>query len=141
MSKFEKVHRVVLDTNVIVSAMGWRGPPRGILEQCIEGKLELLTSPALFAELTKVLEREKFHFIPREEREEFCLLFLELATVVEPDFVIDIIAEDDADNRVLECAVAGGADFIITGDKHLLTLKNYEQIQIIKPARFMSKNR
>ena len=130
--------KVVLDTNVVVSAMGWRGPPRMILEQCMEGKLELLASPALFSELTGVLKLQKFHFIPKEERDEFCLLFLELAMLVEPDIELDVVKADDADNRVLECAAAGNADYIISGDNHLLALEQYENIRIVCPAEFLA---
>jgi predicted nucleic acid-binding protein len=57
--------------------------------------------------------------------------------IVTPRFTLDVIREDPADNRILECAVAGKADLIVSGDRHLLKLKSYEGISIVRPIDFL----
>jgi putative PIN family toxin of toxin-antitoxin system len=123
--------RVVLDTNILVSGLGWPRLPSRILDKWIDGKLTLIESPALLGELIRVLRDENFDFLDRDEINEFYRGLVEKAELVEPTFRIDAIGEDDADNRVLECALAGKADYIVTGDKHLLKLERFLGIRIV----------
>jgi len=129
--------RVVLDTNVLVSALGWQGLPIEILDNCTDNKYILVLSSEIISEVEVVLHREKFDFIPAEKKESFILLLMKLAENVSPTVKLDIIKADPTDNIILECAVAGNADYIVSGDKHLLDLKEFSGIQILKPAEFL----
>jgi len=64
---------------------------------------------------------------------------IEICTLVEPSRKIDFVKEDPADNKILECAVEANVDYIVTYDKHLLKLKEFEGIQIVSPAKFLEK--
>lgn len=123
--------RVLLDTNVLISAIFLRGLPRSLLERAIRGELDLVTSPALLDELERVVV-ERFHFsreLARLARGELETL----AEVVAPDEVPSVSRDPD-DDQVLAAAVAGGAEAIVTGDRDLLVLKAYRGIAIITPA-------
>lgn len=123
--------RVVLDTNILVSGIGWNGPPGRIVEKWMAGKLVLIESPALLQEFQMVIRDDKFGFLDSEDIEEFFRGLVEKAELVEPTFAIDVVEDDDADNRVLECALAGQADCIVTGDSHLLKLGCFLGVRIV----------
>jgi len=128
--------KLVLDTNVLISALHFGGRPRELLDLARQGQIELVLSPFILGETEKVL-RDKLHW------DDWMLTLTlskvrHMATVVEPRHTITIIKAKDADNRILECAEAGGADFLITGDKkHILPLKEYQGIRILSPAEFL----
>ena len=124
--------RIVLDTNVIVSAFGWKGAPRIIFQKCIIGHLNLYLSPPLLLEIRRVLSYPKFHF-NIDEIDEFFSIVIETAEIVEPELTINLISQDLSDNRVLECAVTADCEFIVSGDKHLLELKEFGDIKILTP--------
>ncbi len=128
--------KVVLDTNVLVSALHFGGRPREVLDLARQGHFELVLSPFILQETERVL-REKFRW--EEKILDLTLSKLrEVATVVDPRQRITLIKEKAADNRILECAVAAGADFLISGDtKHILPLKEYQGIKIVRPAEFL----
>lgn len=127
--------RVVLDTNVIVSALISSGPPRTVIELCRTCDILLVTSDALLTELSEVMRR-KF----RWEADRVAVLLEELrsfAMVVLPGVTVQRIPEDPADNRVLECALEGDVDFVVSGDsRHLQPLGRFEGIPIMSPAEF-----
>ncbi|MGO8989725.1 MAG: putative toxin-antitoxin system toxin component, PIN family [bacterium] len=130
--------RVVLDTNVLISAILFGGKPRRILEKAIRVEIRLCLSEPMLEELKGVLQRSKFDYSP----EMIQIILTELMSI--SDFVntsetINIVAEDPEDNRILECAVAANADYVITGDSHLLKLKKYLNIDILNAAAFLEK--
>ena len=131
--------RVVLDTNVVVSAVIFGGPPGEIIELAAARRLELVISPALIVEFRRVL-REKFAF-------SYDALYLaetllrRAGTVVEPGQTLAVIAEDPEDDRVLEAAVEGKADVIVSGDQHLLALKVFQGILIMSPRQLLNQLR
>ncbi len=129
--------RVVLDTNVIVSSF-WGGNPRQILENWKAGRLILLISLPILEEYLAVLAR--LGFTEKELKEEG-LLFLQspFTTLVHPSRHFAAIPQDPSDNPFLDCAIEGKADVIVSGDKHLLTLKNFKNIPIVTPAIFLAK--
>ena len=129
--------RVVLDTNVVVSSY-WGGKPKRIIELWMEGRFKLVVSPAILQEYQEVLERFS---IQDEDLEAFFALLTapRLAIVVRPDRHYDVIPEDPSDNIFLDCAVAGGADHIVSGDTHLLKLGTFTGIPILNPAAFLRK--
>jgi len=131
-------HRIVLDTNVLISAILFGGKPRKILELVISGSIECFLSIAILEELKNVLYRPKFGFSP-----EVCLQLIEevrgICSIVTPSLYLDVISADPDDNRVLECAMEAKADFIVSGDPHLLMLCEFEHIQIVSPAGYVEK--
>ena len=129
--------KVVLDTNVLVSALGWKGSPHQVLRHCIAGHCRLFTSPALIREAERVLSYPKF-CITKTRRDEFLALLAETATIVEPGFTLDLVTADPSDNRILECALAGDCRYVVTGDQHLLSLPSFQGIQILTPDAFLA---
>lgn len=126
--------RIVLDTNVYISALRYGGNPQLVLDQVLYGEFQLLTSTPLEDELKRVL-REKFSYSPHQILETTASLWKQ-AERVGPKKRLSI-CQDDSDNRVLECALEGKADFIVTGDRHLLNLPIIEALAIVTPAAFV----
>ena len=127
--------KVVLDTNCLVSAIGWAGPPHRILLACLSGTLELCISPAILEELTEVLSRPRLALIAGNPYLPAVLSWLHTsAHLVFPSITLDVVAEDPDDNRFIECAVESGAGVVITGDEHLANIKNYQGILFLRSA-------
>lgn len=126
---------VVADTNVFISALMFGGLPGQFLDLALRRRFTLVTSRALLDELDEKL-REKFAV---SERDALTIRAkLEASTnVVDPDFELYAVPGDPDDNRVLECAVAGKADFIVSGDRHLLRIGTYEGIVIVTVRQFL----
>jgi putative PIN family toxin of toxin-antitoxin system len=130
--------RVVADTNVLVSALIFPGgPPEAIYRLALEGRIDLVTSRPLLAELGRVLT-EKFGWHP-EQTEQAVGQLIRLAHIVDPDEAISEIQADPADNRVLEAAAARDAAAIVSGDQHLLALGAWRGIPIHDPAGFVTE--
>ncbi|MBI2584078.1 MAG: putative toxin-antitoxin system toxin component, PIN family [Candidatus Aenigmarchaeota archaeon] len=130
--------RATLDTNILISALGWEGNPRQVVRKIISGDCELVISKEQFNELSRVLDYPKFQFT-EEQKSRFKTLILEMAMFVSLSESIDVIKEDPDDNRILESAVAGGADYIISGDPHLLKLKEFRGIRIVTAREFLEE--
>ena len=128
--------RAVLDTNTIVSGFGWGGPPAAVLDAALDGRFELVTSPALLDELHRVLSYPKLQAVIGDSDELIELLAL-AAIVVTPTKTVELVRDPD-DNRLIEAAQAGGADVIVTGDKDLLTLEEVGQISMLTPREFLA---
>lgn len=130
--------RVVADTNVLVSALLFGGPPEQIVLAGLRGEIQLLTSSPLLKELERVLKGKfklNLHLV-RNIIEEI----KEVAELVEISSHINVISYPDDDNRVLECAVDGKAEFIVTGDtKHILPLKEFRGTKILSPSEFLNR--
>lgn len=132
------MHKVVLDTNVCLSALLRGGKPEIILRFSHNpyNLFELYTSLAILQELDRVL-REKFLWSPRDAEKETRRIS-DWVDVVRTTKSISAIPGDESDNRILECAVKVKADFIVSGDSHLLDLKEYKGIKIMRPAQFLA---
>ncbi len=128
--------RVVLDTNVICSALGWKGPSGRVLDAVIDGCLVLVTSAALLAELRRVLAYPKLA-VAIGDPVVLADLIEASSVIVAPQRMIAAVA-DEPDNRVLEAAVQGDVDYVVSGDKHLLALGSFEAIPILAPAAFLT---
>lgn len=132
--------KIVLDTNALVSAIGWEGPPARILRACRGGQFTLVTSPQLLEELTRVLTYPKLRVIAQQPDLPEILKWLHAPEqVVIPRRTVHVITVDPPDNRGLEAAVEGKTDVIISGDEHLLGLRIFEGIPILGPAAFCRK--
>lgn len=128
--------RIVIDTNIYISAILFDGKPESIIKLAAAEKVALYTSHAIVAEVAGVL-RNKFNWT--NQQVEYADQFIrDISVLITPTSLISRIKADDADNRILECAVESKANFIVTGDrKHLLPLKKYGEIQIIDVADFL----
>jgi len=128
---------MVLDTNVLLSALAFPGSkPDQVLLRVRRGEVELFLSSCILAELERIL-RNKFRFTKRQTDERVTVI-RRMATLVEPAERLALVAAKDDDNRILECAVAARADYLVTGDKeHLLPLRSIGTTQIVTPAAFL----
>ncbi|MBI4277857.1 MAG: putative toxin-antitoxin system toxin component, PIN family [Armatimonadetes bacterium] len=129
--------RVVPDTNVLVSAIVFGGPPGRLIELAAEGHIQLVLSPPLIDELREVLRR-KFGFSDAAAHQAETLL-RRISTVVEPQQEVAVISEDPEDNRVLEAALAGDADVVVSGDRHLLDVNTFGDIPILSPRVLLKR--
>jgi uncharacterized protein len=132
---FEALMRVVLDTNVYISALMFGGLPGSLLDLAFLRSFTLIISPDLLQELDEKL-RGKFR-VPAADVAFIRARLENVAQVVHPRESLSVIAEDPDDNRVLECAVEGKADLIVSGDQHLLKLARYQSISITSVRQFM----
>ena len=132
--------RVTADTNILVSGLVYRrGKAYDLLRMALDGTINLTVSQHILDEMADVLAR-KFYATP-EEIAEATLIVRDAARVVTPAVQLDVIREDPADNRILECAVAAGSDYIVTGDKDLLRLGTYDSIKILTVSDFLNVGR
>ena len=127
--------RVVADTNVLISALMFGGLPGSFLDLALLRAVELVTSPVLLDELDEKL-RFRFEVDP-SDTDAIRAKLESCALVVMPGITVEAIAEDPDDNRVLECAMAGDAAYIVSGDRHLLKLRSYKGISILTVRQFM----
>ena len=127
---------MVLDTNVYISHFYKPGGiPTQILIAASKKVFQVVITPALLDELREVLTL-KFGF-SADKSDESIKTVLGLAEIVHPFHHVSVVAQDPDDNRILECALSGTADYIITGDKrHLIPLKSFRGIPIMSPAEF-----
>jgi len=130
--------RVVIDKNVFISAFGWHGKPLQAIRLIEKGKVTLIMSKQQLLEIERVLRYPKMHFQEKDIKERLNFI-LNVAQIVHITGNMKVILEDPADNIILETAVEHKADYIITGDRHLLKLKKYEKVQIVKPEEFLSR--
>ncbi|KKU87604.1 putative toxin-antitoxin system toxin component, PIN family [Candidatus Gottesmanbacteria bacterium RIFCSPLOWO2_01_FULL_48_11] len=134
MATSNKPRRIVIDTNIIVSSIVYGGIPKRVVSLVIDEVVEGITSPVLQAELIDVLSKKFLFSIQKLTQAE--TLIDESFTTVQPTHTISIL-EDDDDNRVLEAAITGHCDYIVTGDQDLLQLKNYKGIYIVTAKQFI----
>ncbi|MEA2068117.1 MAG: putative toxin-antitoxin system toxin component, PIN family [Verrucomicrobiota bacterium] len=131
--------RIVCDTNVLVSGVLFNGPPRRILERVALGKIENAISLEILAEAKDVLARPKFG-LSSEQVAGIIETFTETFMLVAPVERVRVVENDPDDDRILEAARAAKADLIISGDKHLLSLGIWSNVEIISPAVFMERH-
>ena len=132
---------VVLDTNVIISALlSAEGPPAQIIDLWEAGVFDVAISTPLLDELKRALDYPRVKKYQKMTPDEINTLLGRWSTIsvyVEPEVALEVVEDDSDDNRVLECAVAAKANYIISGDKHLLDLGEYRGIEVLPPAGFI----
>ena len=129
--------RVTADTNIYISALNFGGKPLEILNAARLGNIELVISQPILNEITRVL-LNRFYW----PEHDMAVLNQDLGSFtiwVEPKTIVTVITDDPSDNRILECAAAAGAQYIVSGDNHLLALKEYAGIKILQPSAFLEE--
>lgn len=127
--------RAVLDTNTIVSGVGWGGPPGAVLDAALAGRFEIVTNSNLLDEPRRVLNLPKLQEVVGDADE--LVKFLALAAVLVTPTETVTISRDPDDDRLIEAALAANADVIVTSDQDLLTLGSIGQIQVLTPRVFV----
>lgn len=128
--------RLVIDNNVVISSIFWdKGNPHKVINLAIENKISNFTSPKMLQELVKVL-REKFKQ-PEEIIQRQLSLVANYSKIVRPNIKIKVVKDDPKDDMVLECAETANAEYIVSGDNHLLNLKQFKGIKILTPKQFL----
>jgi putative PIN family toxin of toxin-antitoxin system len=131
------VIRAVADTNVYVSAIAFGGTCEEVLVLARAGLVDLYVSPHILSELRVVLGRT-FDWPPARVREALAEVAT-LAALVRPAHRLQGVTSHEQDHRILECALAAGADFLVTGDKrHLQRFKTFQGIRIVSPRAFLN---
>lgn len=128
--------RVVCDTNILISALiSPGGSPDKVVSLARTGQIELYVSSFIMDEFERVLT-QKFNY-DQDEVKRRSDRIVNISTVVDPSETVAVVSADEPDNRVLECALVATADFIVSGDKHLLELGDFQQIPIIRAAELL----
>jgi len=133
--------RITLDTNVLISSLVTAGGPADqVMQRVQKGEMELVLSNFILDELARVLT-QKFN-LPSKAVQSAVERIERMSIIIQPRTTISVIKEKDDDNRILECAIAGRVDFLITGDKkHILPLASIQGIPIVGVAEFLQKHR
>ncbi len=126
---------VVFDTNTLFSGLGWRGSPYRCLELARNGQIESVTCREILLELREKLQTKQ-NRSPVDAAIDIEQI-LAFSRLVEISNSLKVVVDDPDDDMVIECAIVGKATHIITGDKHLLSFKKYQDIQILKAAAFL----
>ncbi len=131
--------RVVIDTNVLISAILVPGSnPDKVMQLARSNFIQVISSPEILEKLEHTL-RKKIKY-PERQVKDFMIWVENLVKVISPVHTVSKICEKETDHRIIECALSGGARFIISGDKkHLLCLKKYKDIEIVSPAGFLER--
>jgi putative PIN family toxin of toxin-antitoxin system len=134
--------RAVLDTNILISAfLVKHGKPAQIIQYGRARKFQLIVAEVILAELREVLDyqhiQKRFHPVPAEI-EEFVERLSSVSTIVTITEIESVVTSDPDDDLIVACAVEGQADYLVSGNKHLLDLQEYRQIQFVTPSRFLT---
>jgi putative PIN family toxin of toxin-antitoxin system len=128
--------KIVLDANIFISAFFWGGNPRKVLERVIAGIDELFITKEILDEIYDVTRRPKFH-ANEDEINYYINSIDEIANKIVPKKRIKNGSRDKTDNKYIECGITAHADYIISGDIHLLELKEYNEIKIITAKNYL----
>lgn len=130
------VTKVVIDTNVFISAFGWDGKPEAVVRLMEQRTIVNCINNDIYAELQRVVAYPKLKFPPSLQVNILEFVFA-WSRFVQPKETIAVIADDPDDDKFLACAIAAEVAAIISGDPHLLALGSYRTIPIITPAQFL----
>lgn len=133
--------RAVIDTNILVSGSIKRGsPPARVLQAWRKGRFILVTSESILNEVSRVLNYRKIkakYYLKKKDIEEL-LFALYLGSDLTPDRLkVQVITQDPEDNKFISCALEGHADYIVTGDEHLLKIKEHKGIKMVTAHEFL----
>lgn len=134
------ITKVVIDTNVFISAFGWDGKPEAVLNLMEQRKVVNCITNDIYSELQRVVAYPKLKFPPTLQVNILEFVF-SWSNFVKPKETVAVIADDPDDDKFLACAVAANAATIISGDPHLLAFGSYRNIPIMTPAQFLENRR
>ena len=129
--------RVVLDTNVFVSGIFWKGSSNKILNLWKDGKFEIVSSAETISEIVKVLRDFKIR-LPDKIIKGIVELIAINSSIVDLEGCLNLVKDDPKDNMFIEAALEGNAYFIVSQDKHLLKIREFKGIKIVTPDEFIS---
>lgn len=129
------VPRVVIDTNIYISAIFWNGKPREVIDLGRDGKITIFTSLDIENEIAGKLKTT--FKLAEEDVNQILLDFSTFTLPIRINKQLIVVQDDPDDNKFIECAVECRANYIISGDRHLLNLKEYEGIKLIKSSEFL----
>jgi len=134
--------KIVIDANLFASALiKPNSNPGEILDLIKQNQVELILSPVIIKEIKRILlypKLQKYHRKTTQEIDAYFEDILMFAWIVEGKEDIDIIKDDPTDNKYLACAYEGEADYIVSGDHHLLGIRTYKGIEILKAKSFLN---
>jgi len=134
------MQKVVIDTNIFVSGLlDSKSSSNFIIELFLQNKFTLLITHPVLRELREILTRKPLSRLANRPVDEFLTLLERQAKKVSPGEKVRIIKDDPEDNKFLECALAGKADFIISGDHHLLSLRKFRGISILNSKEALKR--
>ncbi len=129
--------KVVIDTNIYISAVFWQGKPRKVVDLGRTQDIQIFTSTEIEDEISEKLQT-KFK-LSRAEADRIMFDFSTFTIPLSIKKKHRVVIDDPDDDKFIDCAMACGADFIITGDKHLLKLQEYMGIKVVKAAEFLAQ--
>ncbi|MFH1054470.1 MAG: putative toxin-antitoxin system toxin component, PIN family [Candidatus Altiarchaeota archaeon] len=132
--------KVVFDTNTLISGLLFWGNEADLLRVVDEGAVKLCVSDEMLRELDRVLSYERikrYVDLSGRSKEEYLEKIVHLAELVHPKNHVHVVAADPSDNHILECAVEAGAEYIVSGDSHLLELKSYKGVRVVSSKRML----
>ena len=128
--------KIVIDSNVFISSIFWGGHPREVFERVINGFDELYITDEILTEIASVMSGSKFN-VNSTEIEDYVKIIEKYSKKIESKTIPKPISRDKKDDKLLQCGLDGNVDYIVTGDKDLLVLIEYETIKIIKPKDYL----
>ena len=132
--------RVTLDSNIYISAFAFKGEPKRLLQMAGDGQIEIAVSQPILDEVARILSGKKFAW-PPEQVEQALDAIRSIAQMVTSTQPLNAVPADPSDNKIVECAIASSSDVLLSGDKHLLRLKSYAGMPIIRVAEFLGPDR
>jgi len=133
----------VFDTNLLISGILWRGTPFQLLKWAEEGRLRIYTSLEILDEAYRVLHYPKFEQYIDNQKASLKELFakiISLCTIIQVEQVVSGVCSDADDEKFLSCALAANVEVLVSGDRHLLNLKQYQFVRIVTAREFYEEN-
>ena len=130
--------KIVFDANIFISSFFWNGNPKKIMERIISGTDELFITKEILEEIEDVIRRPKFH-ANNDKINYFINSIEEIGNKITPQKLVKNGSRDRTDNKYIECGIAANADYIISGDIHLLELGKYESIKIVTAKDYLER--
>jgi len=134
--------RIVADTNIVISATFWKGDSFRVMKLADKDLIKLITSLELIKEYNKIINRDEITYKVVNKKliaNKAIRKVINESIIIQPKIKLNIVKEDPNDNKIIECAVAGKAKYIVTRDKHLLKIKKYKNIKIVTPKEFLKR--
>lgn len=130
--------KVVIDTNVLISAFMFSGMPNQVLQEVIKEKCDLYLSHEILNEFLHVLSRPKFQ-LTEPQVKLFYEELIHITNIVYPQKKLKIVKVDPSDDILFECALEAGSGFLISGNRHVLNIGHYRTTKVITPREYIDQ--